>query len=59
MVVRVRFVPRLIFSLGLFDHFTLPEQAPNSRVGRFLSACGFSHGLPKLTFSIDGARGYR
>ena len=25
------------FSLGLFDHFTLLEQDPNSRVGHFLS----------------------
>jgi hypothetical protein len=37
MVVRIRFVPSLIFSLGLFDRFTLPEQDPNSRVGHFLT----------------------
>ena len=28
--------PVSFFSLGLFDHFALPEQDPNSRVGHFL-----------------------
>ena len=37
MVARTRFVPSLIFSLGLFDRFTLPEQDPNARIGHFLS----------------------